>query len=143
MKHFLSYIALVAFTSVCFSCTSKSDSLKNKSKKIEKEFVAAEAEAKALKLSLEELQAMPKAVRAKRAAGLILVDYLTLKDSVIYLDISREEALKLGVKSKFYDEYQQEISETNALIKDYNKRGESIQLPDIAKKKPSAVKATN
>lgn len=49
----------------------------------------------------------------------------------------------MGVKSKFYDEYQQEISETNALIKDYNKRGESIQLPDIAKKKPSAVKATN
>ena|SRR3712207_32800 len=143
MKHFLSYIALVAFTSVCFSCASKSDSLKNKSKKIEKEFVAAEAEAKALKLSLEELQAMPKAVRAKRAAGLILVDYLTLKDSVIYLDISREEALKLGVKSKFYDEYQQEISETNALIKDYNKRGESIQLPDIAKKKPSTFKPTN
>lgn len=143
MKHLLSYIALVAFTSVCFSCTSESESLKNNSKKIDKEFVSAETEAKALKLSLEELQTMPKAVRAKRAAGLILVDYLTLKDSVIYLDISREEALKLGVKSKFYDEYQQEISETNALIKDYNRRGESIQLPDIAKRKPSTVKATN
>ena len=63
----------------------------------------------------------PESIEAQRAANTILIKFVKLdkNDERYYLDISREEALKLGVPAEFYDMGIQEIAETNRRIQWY------------------------
>lgn len=63
----------------------------------------------------------PESLEAQRAANTILIKFVKLdrNDERYYLDISREEALKLGVPTEFYDMGIQEIAETNRRIQCY------------------------
>ena len=63
----------------------------------------------------------PESLEAQRAANTILIKFVKLdkNDERYYLDISREDALKLGVPAAFYDMGIQEIAETNRRIQWY------------------------
>ena len=73
--------------------------------------------------------------RELRVAGIILHDYLELKDSAYYLTISQEDAFKLGVKDSLYREVVKTIKATNEVIKEYNQNGKHIELLDISEMK--------
>lgn len=64
--------------------------------------------------------------RIKRAAALALKNYAFYKDSVFYLNISKEEAKKLGVDEDLYEEIIEGIKETNKQIKECNAKGEKV-----------------
>ena len=90
-------------------------------------------EAKALAVSIEELRQMPKETRAKRAAAIILADYVSLKDSTYHLNISKEEAKKLGIDGDLYDNVAANLEESNKAIRKALKEGYKLALPDIKK----------
>ena len=54
-------------------------------------------EAKALALPVDEINSIPNNIKNKRAAAIILSNYVSIKDSLYSLDISKEEAQKIGV----------------------------------------------
>lgn len=62
-----------------------------------------------------------ESLEAQRAANMILIKFVRLdkNDERYYLDISREEALKLGVPAEFYDKGIQDIETTNRYIQRY------------------------
>ena len=90
-------------------------------------------EAKALAVSIEELRQMPKETRAKRAAAIILADYVSLKDCTYHLNISKEEAKKLGIDGDLYDNVAANLEESNKAIRKALKEGYKLALPDIKK----------
>lgn len=51
-------------------------------------------EAKALALPVDEINSIPNNIKNKRAAAIILSNYVSIKDSLYSLDISKEEAQK-------------------------------------------------
>ncbi len=63
----------------------------------------------------------PESLEAQRAANTILIKFVKLNknDERYYLDISREDALKLGVPAQFYDRAVQDIETTNRYIQRY------------------------
>lgn len=63
----------------------------------------------------------PESLEAQRAANAILVKFMKLdkNDERYYLDISREDASKLGVPEEFYDRAVQDIETTNRYIQQY------------------------
>ena len=63
----------------------------------------------------------PESLEAQRAANTILIKFVKLdkNDERYYLDISREDALKLEVPTEFYDRAVQDIETTNRYIQRY------------------------
>lgn len=58
-------------------------------------------EAKALALPVDEINSIPNNIKDKRAAAVILSNYVSIKDSLYSLDISKEEAQKIGIDADF------------------------------------------
>lgn len=63
----------------------------------------------------------PESLAAQRAANAILVRFVKLdkNDERYYLDISREDALKLSVPEAFYDRALRDIETTNRYLRQY------------------------
>lgn len=63
----------------------------------------------------------PESLEAQRAANMILIKFIRLdkNDERYYLDISCEDASKLGVPEAFYDRAVQDIETTNRYIQRY------------------------
>ncbi len=63
----------------------------------------------------------PESLEAQRAANAILIKFMKLdkNNERYYLDISCEDALKLGVPAEFYDRAIQDIETTNRYIQQY------------------------
>lgn len=122
------------------SCSNSSDDGKSAPDVTQKKYASIEEEAKALFLTVDELKRMPQDVRELRAAGIALDPYITLKDSAYTISITKEEAAKKGIKGYFYDYHAKELEKTNAAIKEANKRGEHIDLPDLKAEYEEAVK---
>ncbi len=76
----------------------------------------------------------PESLEAQRAANAILVKFMKLDktDERYYLDISREDASKLGVPEEFYDRAIQDIETTNRGIQWYreNRPDFHLYVPD-------------
>ncbi len=76
----------------------------------------------------------PESFEAQRAANAILVKFMKLdkNDERYYLDISREDASKLGVPEEFYDRAVQDIETTNRGIQWYreNRPDFHLYVPD-------------
>ena len=72
-------------------------------------------------LSAEELS-------AKRAANLILADYLWRDGSVVRLALTAEEAAALGVPARYWAEALQEIAHTNRIIREHLSLGDTIPI---------------
>lgn len=90
-------------------------------------------EAKALAVPIEDLDNIPQNIKGKRAAAVILSKYISLNDSIYSLDISVEEAKKLGVTENFYYEIVNDLEKSNEAIKEATKNGEKLILPDVKK----------
>ena len=65
-----------------------------------------------------EVATFPQKYKAQRAASVILTEYVEQKDSSFYLTISREDAKEA--------------------IKEMNKKGQKIDLPDLEEIKKAA-----
>lgn len=72
----------------------------------------------------------PESLEAQRAANVILVKFMKLdkNDERYYLDISREDASKLGVPEEFYDRAIQDIETTNRWIQWYRENRPDFHL---------------
>ena len=81
--------------------------------------------------SIPELSNLPEEVKQKRAVAMILSDYVVLEGSQYRLDISEQDAQKLGVAPHFYKMIKNEILSTNAVIRKTLENGDSIELTDI------------
>ena len=126
-KNFLKLIPLSLLAILIVSSCAKKDSPSQTNNSVRNRVYASEAEeAKALLLSAEELRQIPKDIRIKRAAALALKDYVYYKDSVFYLNISKEDAKELGVDEDLYEEIIEGIKDTNQKIKECNAKGEKI-----------------
>ena len=113
-KNFLKLIPLSLLAILIASSCAKKDSPSQTNNSVRNRVYASEAEeAKALLLSVEELRQMPKEIRIKRAA-------------VFYLNISKEDAKKLGVDEDLYEEITEGIKDTNKQIKECNAKGEKV-----------------
>lgn len=140
-KNFLKLIPLSLLAILIASSCAQKDSPSQTNNSVRNRVYASEAEeAKALLLSVEELRQMPKEIRIKRAAALALKNYAFYKDSVFYLNISKEDAKKLGVDEDLYEEIIEGIKDTNKQIKECNAKGEKIiidtaEVDNISSKK--------
>lgn len=65
---------------------------------------------------------------AKRAANLILADYLWLDGEVIRLALTAEEAASLGVSGRHYAEALEEIAVTNRIVREHLAAGDTIPI---------------
>jgi hypothetical protein len=95
-------------------------------------------EAVALALPDSEVATFPEKYKAQRAASVILTEYVEQKDSSFYLTISREDAKELGVDGDLYDNVVKDLDNTNNAIKEMNKKGQKIDLPDLEEIKKAA-----
>lgn len=127
---FLMMLAVSSAVFVFTSCSKSSDEPVNLS---ERAYASEEEEAKALAVPVEKLKDIPQHLRAARAAAVILSSYVTLKDSTYTLDISAEEAAKLGVTEDLYNQVKKDLDKSNEAIKKATKNGEKLNLPDIKK----------
>jgi hypothetical protein len=63
-------------------------------------------------------------------ANLIALDYLELQGEQYVLNLSEKDAFVLGISKFDYDRMQKEIFEGNALIREYQAKGDQIVLND-------------
>ena len=131
MRFFLLIVLAVSSAVFAFtSCSKSSDELVNLR---ERAYASEEEEARALAVPVDKLNDIPKHVRDARAAAVILSSYVTLKDGIYTLDISAEEAAKLGVTEDLYNQLKKDMDKSNEAIKKAIKNGEKLNLPDIKK----------
>lgn len=125
-KVFKSVIGLLS-TVVVTSCASYSDTeslLKDKSNKTADPIEEAIQERDALILQDESLM-------EKRAAAVILSDYIKLEDKQYSLEISESQAAKLGISKENYQLIVEQIESSNSAIANAIIRGDDIYLMDI------------
>ncbi len=112
------------------SACSNKDVVENISSK--ENFTESELlEAKEIAVPVSELKNLSEEIKAKRAASAKLSEYIELKDSVYYLQISEDEASLIGVPAHLYHEISKEIEEANKAVTEARNRGEVIVLIDI------------
>lgn len=71
----------------------------------------------------------PESLEAQRAANAILVKFMKLDENeCYYLDISREDAFKLGVPAEFYDKGLQDIENMNRSLQWYRENQPEINV---------------
>lgn len=98
-----------------------------------KTYKSLEEEAAALGVPVSELKNIPQDVKVLRAAAIILAEYVVLKDSAYSLNISKEDAGKLGIDADIYDHILSDLDVSNKIIQEANKNGTEIDLRDIQK----------
>lgn len=96
-------------------------------------YSSQDEEAEALALPVEEVSNIPKNIKDKRAAAVILSNYVSIKDSLYSLDISKDDAQKIGIDTDLYMSVLKDLENANKAIKEARQRGENIDLPDIKK----------
>lgn len=129
-------ILLNAFTFIIafclISCSNDDSNLQEESKSVKtKAFSSQVEEAKALALPVDEVNSIPKNIKDKRAAAVILSNYVSIKDNLYSLDISKEDAQKIGVDADLYTSILEDLKNSNKAIKEARQQGENIFLPNI------------
>ena len=129
-------ILLKVFTLVVASCLI---SCSNDDQKIQegdnsvniKSYSSQIEEAKALALPVDEINSIPNNIKDKRAAAVILSNYVSIKDSLYSLDISKEEAQKIGIDADLYISILEDLNNSNRAIKEARLQGKKISLPNV------------
>jgi hypothetical protein len=125
-----SFTFIIAFCLI--SCSNDDSSLQKNSKSVKTRVYSSQfEEAKALALPIDEVNSTPKNIKDKRAAAVILSNYVSIKDSLYSLDISKEDAQKIGVDADLYTSILEDLKNSNKTIKDARQQGEHISLPNI------------
>lgn len=138
---FMPLLGLITMLSV--SCSQDDTILQNTQKSEVKKLQEEKEEAKKLFMTVQELKSMPSDVKEKRKAGLILSKYTTLKNYTYSLDISKEEALKLDVSEKLYDEISEDLRKTNETIRKFREQGVDVKITDVKVEAEKAEKSMN
>lgn len=69
-------------------------------------------------------------IPAFREAAKKMTQYIVLEDSAYHFTISKEKALENGIPEKYYNRMQQELDNANYIIKEYNKKGIPVTIPE-------------
>ena len=93
--------------------------------------VKTDEEAKALALPVDEINSIPNNIKDKRAAAVILSNYVSIKDSLYSLEISKEEAQKIGIDADLYISILEDLNNSNRAIKEARLQGKKISLPNV------------
>ena len=129
-------VLLKVFTLVVASCLI---SCSNDNQKIQegdnsvniKSYSSQIEEAKALALPVDEINSIPNNIKDKRAAAVILSNYVSIKDSLYSLEISKEEAQKIGIDADLYISILEDLNNSNRAIKEARLQGKKISLPNV------------
>lgn len=130
-NNFLKVFVVISFSGF-ISCTNgSSNGQENNNSVRTRTYSSKTEEAKALALPIDKVSSTSKKIKDRRAAAVILSNYVSIKDSLYVLEISKEDAQKLGVDTDLYMSVLQELKRTNKMIKEARQRGENITLPDV------------
>ncbi len=66
-----------------------------------------------------------------RAASIALSEYIVLENNQYKLDISEQDAQKLGITSNLYNTIKDELASTNAIVQKTMENGDSIEMCDV------------
>ena len=102
-------------------------------------------EAKTMAVSVETLRTYTPELKAHRAASIALAKYVLLnKEAKTYsLNITKEEAQKLGISPEMYDKVMNDLNDTNKAIQKALKAGQELTLPDIQEEYKEYEKQVN
>ena len=118
------FLYTVISGSLLFSCSQTSEN----SQYISKEIIS---EGKIKSNNYGTLDTLPENVQRKRNASIILSEFVKIENNQYILDISKDEAKKLGVSPELYNEIKEEIAFTNNWIKKMIDNGDTVDIPDI------------
>ncbi|MDE6696141.1 MAG: hypothetical protein K2K25_04620 [Muribaculaceae bacterium] len=125
-------MSLIGLITTLSSCSQDEDLVISGKLPETKAYSTAEIQqAKELAIPVSELDNMSEDIKEKRAASIILSDYIKLEGNQYKLAISEQEAQKLGVAPNLYEVIKAEIALTNQTILEYLEMGETIELCDI------------
>ena len=131
-KNILFKVVTFIIASCLISCANDDTNIQENNKSVKtKAYSSQVEEAKALALPVDEINNIPKSIKDKRAAVVILSNYVSIKDSLYSIDISKEDAQKLGVDADLYTSILQDLELSNKIIKEARQKGEKLVLPDI------------
>lgn len=130
-NNFLKVFVVISFSGFISCANGSSNGQENNNSVRTKTYSSKTEEAKALALPIDKVSSTSKKIKDRRAAAVILSNYVSIKDSLYVLEISKEDAQKLGVDTDLYMSVLQELKRTNKMIKEARQRGENITLPDV------------
>ena len=131
-KKILFKVVTFIIASCLISCANDDTNIQENNKSVKtKAYSSQVEEAKALALPVDEINSIPKSIKDKRAAAVILSNYVSIKDSLYSIDISKEDAQKLGIDADLYTSILQDLELSNKIIKEARQKGEKLVLPDI------------
>lgn len=121
-------ITIILYTvisgSLLFSCSQASENNQYNSKEI----ISA---SKIKSNNYDILDTLPENIQRKRNASIILSEFVKVEYNQYILDISKDEAKKLGVSPELYNVIKEEIAFTNNWIKKMIDNGDTVDIPDI------------
>uniref|UniRef100_UPI00359F18FC hypothetical protein n=1 Tax=Prevotella heparinolytica TaxID=28113 RepID=UPI00359F18FC len=131
-KNIILKVFALIVTSCLISCSNDDSNIQENNNNVKTRVYSSQIEeAKALALPVDEVNSVPKRIKEKRAAAVILSNYVSIKDSLYSLDISKEDAQKLGVDADLYIRVLQDLKNTNNIIEKARQKGEKIILPNV------------
>lgn len=130
-NNFLKVFVVISFSGFISCANGSSNGQENNNSVRTRTYSSKTEEAKALALPIDKVSSTSKKIKDRRAAAVILSNYVSIKDSLYVLEISKEDAQKLGVDTDLYMSVLQELKRTNKMIKEARQRGENITLPDV------------
>ena len=123
---------LALFVGVLTSCSNDDSCIQKNPNNIKTRAYSSQIEeAKALALPINEVNSIPKEIKDKRAAAVILSNYISIKDSLYSLDISEKDAQTIGVDADLYNSVLQDLKNTNKAITEARLHGEKVSLPNV------------
>ena len=82
-------------------------------------------------MPVDEINSIPNNIKDKRAAAVILSNYVSIKDSLYSLEISKEEAQKIGIDADLYISILEDLNNSNRAIKEARLQGKKISVPNV------------
>ena len=130
-KNILFKVVTFIIASCLISCANDDTNIQENNKSVKtKAYSSQVEEAKALALPVDKINNIPKSIKDKRAAAVILSNYVSIKDSLYSIDISKEDAQKLGIDADLYTSILQDLELSNKIIKEARQKGEKPNLPN-------------
>lgn len=123
------FLALAACGAM-YSCSSSESTDRNSMEALEQE----------INTPVETVAVDPQ-VALRNSDNLKLAKYLRLVDNQYVLDITLEEALKLGISKESYEAGCEDIKRENAIIRETMEKGEKITIIDPQEAYEQAKKA--
>ena len=131
MKSIIYTISIITLFALCFCACNPENSLINEPEGLQPDISNLQIEADSLYLPVSLIQNMTTEAKQRWRSSLIISEHTYIKDNQYYIDLSENDANKLGVPSSYYHyrmRHQDSINnEINKIISD----GKTIELVDL------------